>query len=96
MAGLSADTFLASSDGTYDVGRIKFEEDVDVIERSFIAINKEVDTSIKQEEIPEDIPFPGVKSEPDDVSYICVCLLLDRFYQCPQMLVVFVTSVFMS
>jgi hypothetical protein len=66
---------------------MEVEENVDVIE--------EADIGIKQEEIPEDIPFPGIKSEPDDVSYVYVCLLLDSFYRCPEMSVVFLMSLFM-
>ena len=71
LPGLSSETFPTSSVFTYDVGNIKFEEDVDVVEESFIAINKEEDRGIKQEEIPEDISFP----EPDKVSYVCLYLL---------------------
>jgi len=73
----SSETFATSSDGTYDVGNIKFEEDVDVIEKSFIAINKEADIGIKQKEISEGITFPDIKAEPDKVSYVCICILLD-------------------
>jgi hypothetical protein len=57
MAGSSADTMPTSSDGTYDVGHMMVEN-VDVIE--------EVDIGIKQEEIPEDISFPDIKSEPNE------------------------------
>ena len=64
-----SETFATSSDGTYDVVNMKFEEDVAVIEESFIAINKEEDIGIKQEEIPKDITFPDIKAEPDEVSY---------------------------
>jgi hypothetical protein len=74
MAGSSTDTFLTLSDGTYGVGNIKVEEDVEVIEESFIALNEDSDTGIKQEEIPQDITFPEIKAEPDEVSYVCVCL----------------------
>ena len=45
-------------------------------------LNEEVPIGIKQEEIPEDISFPNIKAEPHEVSYVCVCLLLDTFYQC--------------
>ena len=38
---------------------------------------------MKREEIPGDITFPGIKSEPEKVSYICICLILDIFYECP-------------
>jgi hypothetical protein len=87
MAGSSTDTIPTSSDGPYGVGHMEVVENIDVIE--------EADIGIKQEKIPEDIPFLGIKSEPSEVSYICVCLLLDTFYHCPEMAVVFVTSVFM-
>jgi len=80
----SSETFPTSSDGTCDVGNVKVEEDVDVIEESFIAVNKEADRVIKQEEIPEDIIFLDMKAEPAVVSYLFVCmyiyLLLDTFY----------------
>jgi len=79
MADSSTETFPASSDCTY-VGNIMLEEDVDVIEESFIAIKKEEDIGIKQEEIPEDITFPDIKSEPDEVRYLCICLLLDTIH----------------
>jgi hypothetical protein len=51
---------------------MEFEEDVNVKEEGFIAVNEEVDMSIKEEEIPEDT-FPHIKSEPDEVSYVYVC-----------------------
>src|SRR5215510_6429217 len=94
MAGSSTDTIPTPSDSTYGVGHVKVEENVDVIEDSLIFVKEEADIGIKQEEIPEDIPFPGIKSEPNEVSYVCVCLLLDTFYRCPEMSVVFVMSVF--
>jgi len=71
VPGSSSETFPTSSDGTNDVGNIKFEEDIDVIEESFIATNKAADIGIKQEENPKDINFPGTKPEPDEVSYVC-------------------------
>ena len=80
----SSETFATSSDGTYDVGNMKVEVDVAVIEESFIAINKEVDIGIKQKEIPEDITFPDINSEQDEVSYVCICLLLDTLYHYPE------------
>ena len=75
----SSETFPTSCDGTYDVGNIKFEEDVEVVQEIFTAINEESDIGVKQEEIPGDIKFPDIKSEPDDVSYVFICLLLDTF-----------------
>jgi len=95
LPSLSNETFPTPSDDTYDDGNIEVEKDVDVIEECFIAINKEADIGIKQEEVPQDITFPDIKSESDEVSYVCMCLLLDAFYQCPEMSVVFV-SVFLA
>jgi hypothetical protein len=68
----SSETFPTSSDGTFDVGNIKIEEDIDVIGESFTAINKEADIGIKQEESPEAKTFPDTKSAPDEVSYLCM------------------------
>jgi len=75
LPGLSSETFPKSSDGACNFSNIEVEEDVDLKEEDFMAIKEEVDIGIKQEEIPEDR-----KSEPDEVSYVCVCLLLDTFY----------------
>jgi predicted small integral membrane protein len=74
MAASPTETFPTPSDGTYGVGNMEVEEDIDIIEESLMAINN---CSIKQEEIPEDISFPDIKSEADEVRYVCVCLLLD-------------------
>jgi hypothetical protein len=73
----------ATSDGVCNFSNTEVEEDEDVIEEVFISVNEEVDRGIKQAEIPGDITFPDIKSEPDEVSYVCICLLLDTFYQCP-------------
>jgi hypothetical protein len=59
-------------------------------------MNEELIIGIKQEEIPEDITFPDIKSEPDEVSYVCICLLLDTFYHCLLMSVALVVSVFLG
>ena len=96
LPGSSSETFPSLSDGTYDVGNIEDEGDVVVIGEGSIVRNKEVDIDIKQEEIPEDIIFPNIKAEPDEVSYVCICLLLDTFYQCPVISVVFVQSVVLA
>jgi len=74
MAGSSNQTFPTSSDGTYNVSNIEVEEDIVVKDEGFIAITEEAAVRIKQEEIPEDISFPGIKPEPDEVSYVCICL----------------------
>jgi hypothetical protein len=81
LPGSSCETY-ATSDGVCNVSSIKVEEDLDIIE-VFRAINEEADIGIKQEEIPRDITFPDIKSEPVEVSPVCIYLLLDTFYQCP-------------
>jgi hypothetical protein len=96
LPGSPNETFPTSSDCTNDVGNIKFEEDTYVMEESFMAINNEGDIAIKQEEILEDITFHDIRAKPDAVSYVCVCLLLDTFFQCPEMSVFFVMSVFLA
>jgi hypothetical protein len=64
LPGSSSDT-NATSGGVCTFSNIEVDEDVDVIEEIFISINEEVDRGIKQEEIPGDITFPDIKSEPD-------------------------------
>jgi hypothetical protein len=68
MAGSSTGTFPTPPDCTFGVGNITGDEDVAVIEESFTAVNKHI---IKQEDIPEDITFPDIKSEPEEVGYVC-------------------------
>ena len=94
LPGSSNETFPTSSDGTCDVSNIEVEEDVVVVQEGFIAISEGAAGHIKQEEIPGDINFPDIKSEPDKVSYVCICLLLDTFHQCPDMSVVFVMPIY--
>ena len=96
LPGSSGESHATSSDGACNFSNIEVEEDVDLKEESFIAVNEEADISTKQEEIPEDINFPDIKSEPDEVRYVCVCLLLNTFYQCLAMSFVFVMSVFVA
>ena len=96
LHGSSSDTYATSSEGSCDVSNTAVEEDIVVIEERFTAINKEVSIGIKQVEISEDIFFPDISTEPEEVSYVCVCLLLDTFYQCSEMSVVFVMSIFLA
>ena len=65
----------APSDGVCNFSNIEFEEDVDEIEEVFMSINEEVNRGVKQEEIAGDIIFPDIKSEPDEVSYICMSVI---------------------
>jgi len=69
-----------SSDAACNFSNINVEENVDVKEEGFIAVKEEADIGIKQEEIPEDITFPDIRSESDVVSYVCVRMLLDALY----------------
>jgi len=73
LPGSSGESHATSSDGVCNFSNIEFEEDIDVKEEGFIAVNEEVDIGIKQEEIPED--FPDIKSEADEVSYVCILFL---------------------
>jgi hypothetical protein len=95
LPGSSSETF-PTSDSAYNFSNKEVAKDVDVQEEGFIALKEEVDIGIKREEIPEDINFPDIKLEPEEVSYVCLCLLLDTFFQCPAMSVVFVKSVFLA
>ena len=74
LPDLSSEKCATPSDGVCNSSSIGVEEDVDVIEERSTTINKEADIGIKQEEIPEDITFSGIKSEPAEVSSMCVCL----------------------
>ena len=89
LPGSSAESHATSCDGVCNCRNIEVEEVVDLKEEGFINVNEEVDIDIKQEEIPEGVTFSDTKSEPDEVSYVCVCLLLDTFHQCPTMSVAF-------
>jgi hypothetical protein len=91
----SKETFAALSDGAQNFTNTEVEEDVVVIEQGVIAINEEEAVGIKQEEIAEDISFPDIKTEPGEVSYVCVCLILNTFYLFPEIFDFFM-SVFMS
>jgi len=65
-----SEKYAAPSDDSCNSSNIEVEDEVDVIEVGFTAVNKEVDIGIKQEEVPEDITFSGIKS--DEVSSMCV------------------------
>ena len=78
LPGSSSETFPASSDGTCDVSNTAVQQDVVVLEEGFIAVNEEAPIGIKHEDIPEDIFFPDIKTEPNEVSYVCVCVCVVR------------------
>ena len=72
LPGSSSEKYTTPSDGVCNSGSIEVEKDVVVKEECFTAINKEVDMGIKQKEIPEDITSSVIKSEPEEVSSMCV------------------------
>ena len=59
----SSDTSITSPNDALEVVSLKIEEDTDI--------------DIKEEEIPDPIPSPAIKTEPDEVSHRSVCPLLD-------------------
>jgi len=73
LPSLSSQT-NATSDGVCNFSNIAVE-DIAEIEEVFMSINEEMDRDIKQEEIPRDITFPDIKSEPDEVSYIFMSVI---------------------
>jgi hypothetical protein len=79
LPGPSSETLPASSDGACNFRNTEVERGIDVKENDFTAVNKEEDIGIKEEEVP------GIKSETVEVSYVCVCVLLDTFYHFPEM-----------
>ena len=64
-----------SSDGTCDVSNTAVQQDAVVVEEGFMVLNEEAPIGIKQEEIPEDMFFPDIKTEPNEVSYVCVSVI---------------------
>jgi len=50
-----------------------------------VKVEQDTDSNIKKlEEIPEDISFPPIKGEQDEVIYVSLFLLLDTFHQYPE------------
>ena len=74
LPSLSSQT-NATSDGVCNFSNLEVEEDLDEIKEIFISVNEEVRRGVKQEEIPGDINFPHIKSEPDEVSYIFMSVI---------------------
>jgi hypothetical protein len=74
LPGFSSESF-PTSDGACSFSNTEVEEDVVVIEQGFIAADEEAAVRIKQEEIVEDITFPDIKSEADEVSYVCTSVI---------------------
>jgi hypothetical protein len=54
-----------------------------------VKFEDETAMDIKEEEFPGDVISPTVKLDEDQVSYMCVCPLLDTFYKYPVMPTIF-------
>jgi hypothetical protein len=50
LPGLSFETFPSSSNGTYDVGNVKFEDDIDIKEEEGIHSEEEEEEEVDIEE----------------------------------------------
>jgi hypothetical protein len=74
LPGSVSETFPTSSYGACNSSSREFEENIDLKEEGFMAVNEEVPISIKQEEIPEGETSLDIKPEPNEVSYVCVCV----------------------
>jgi hypothetical protein len=57
MADLSSETFPTSSDGTYDIGNVKVEEDIDMQEE------EEVNVKIENVIVSEEVECIDIKEE---------------------------------
>ena len=79
LPGSSNEIFPTPSDGTCDVSNTAVQQDVVVVEECSIAVNEEMDIGIKQEQIPDNISFPDILAELDEVSYVCACPLSNTF-----------------
>ena len=55
----------------------------DAHEGCSIKVEEGSGVTIKVEEIPEAISFPSIKTEPEEVSHLPVCPLLDTCHQYP-------------
>jgi hypothetical protein len=66
LSGLFSET-NATPDDVCNFSNTEFED----VKEVFISVNEQVDIGIKQEVIPGEITFPEIKSEGDEVSYVC-------------------------
>jgi hypothetical protein len=97
LPGSSSENYATSSDGVCNSSNIEVEDDVDIIEKGLISVKKVADVGIKQEENPEDLTFSGIKSEPDEVSSMCVYVCRQTHVSSVQKYQFFlVMSVFLS
>ena len=72
--GSSSDT-NATSGGVCNFSNTEIVGDIDVIVETFVSINEKMESGVKQEEIPEDINFPYINSEPEKVSCVYMSVI---------------------
>jgi hypothetical protein len=63
--------------------------DIKVEEIPVVKFEDETAMDIKEEDFPWDVTSPTVQADEDQVSYMCVCPLLDTFHKYPIMFTVF-------
>jgi hypothetical protein len=66
LPGSSCETFPTSSDGTYDVGSVKFEEDIDIKEEEKVIVKVEKDIDSEEEECIDIKDEEGIHSEEEE------------------------------
>jgi len=64
MPGSSCEIFPSSSDGTYDIGNMKFEEDTDINEEEKVNVKAEI--GIEEEECIDIKDEEGIHSEEEE------------------------------
>jgi hypothetical protein len=66
LPGSSCETFPSSSDGTYDVGNVKFEEDIDIEEEEKVNVKAEKGIGSEEEECIDIKDEEGIHSEEEE------------------------------
>jgi hypothetical protein len=93
VSGLCTERRATSSDYVNEGVSTNIEEvtvmDIKVEEIPVVKFEDETAMGIKEEDFPWDVISPTVKAEEDQVSYLCVCPLLDTFYKYPIMPTIF-------
>ena len=66
LPGSSCETFPSSSDGTYGIGNIKFEEDIDIKEEEKVKVKAEKSIDSEEEECIDIKDEEGMHSEEEE------------------------------
>jgi hypothetical protein len=66
LPGSSCETFPSSSDATYDVGYVKFEEDIDIKEEEKVNVKAEKGIGSEEEECLDVKDEVGIYSEEEE------------------------------